>query len=64
MTLTMLTLMTLLLVAGFPMMMPLLVAALSAFLVFMPGLSPEFAVQQMIGGVKPSSLIAIPMFIL
>jgi tripartite ATP-independent transporter DctM subunit len=53
-----------LLLAGFPMMMPLLGAALIAFLVYYPDLSLQMLVQQMIGGVKPAALIAVPMFIL
>lgn len=53
-----------LLVLGFPMMIPLLAATLVAFVVLFPGLPMENIVQQMIGGVKPSALIAVPMFIL
>ncbi|WP_298716214.1 TRAP transporter large permease [uncultured Oceanisphaera sp.] len=64
MTMMMLGVMILLLLAGFPMMMPLLAAAMMAFIVYMPDLSLQMVVQQMIGGVKPSALIAVPMFIL
>ena len=64
MTLVMLSIMLLLLLAGFPMMMPLLGAAIAAFLLFFPNLSLQMVVQQMIGGVKPAALIAVPMFIL
>ncbi|WP_296055494.1 TRAP transporter large permease [uncultured Amphritea sp.] len=64
MTLMMLGVMIVLLLAGFPMMMPLLSAAILAFLIYFPDLSIQQLVQQMIGGVKPASLIAIPMFIL
>lgn len=64
MTLLMLTIMIVLLIAGFPMMMPLLAATLVAFIVFLPDLSLQLVVQQMIGGVKPAALIAVPMFIL
>lgn len=64
MTLMMLSVMILLLIAGFPMMMPLLTATLLAFFVFMPDLKIQLVAQQMIGGVKPAALIAIPMFIL
>ncbi|WP_417616187.1 TRAP transporter large permease [Oceanisphaera sp.] len=56
--------MILLLLAGFPMMMPLLAAAMLAFVVYMPDLNLQVVVQQMIGGVKPAALIAVPMFIL
>lgn len=64
MTLMMITVMILLLIAGFPMMMPLLAATLLAFFIFMQDLNIQLVAQQMIGGVKPSALIAIPMFIL
>ena len=64
MTLMMLGVMIVLLLAGFPMMMPLLSAAILAFLIYFPDLIIQQLVQQMIGGVKPASLIAIPMFIL
>ncbi|MGB1237444.1 MAG: TRAP transporter large permease [Pseudomonadales bacterium] len=64
MTTVMLCVMLVLLLAGFPMMMPLLGAALVAFFVFYPDLSLQLVIQQMIGGVKPAALIAVPMFIL
>lgn len=64
MSLAMLSVMILLLLAGFPMMMPLLAAAILAFVVYMPDLSLQLVIQQMIGGVKPAALIAVPMFIL
>lgn len=64
MTLLMLSVMLILLLAGFPMMMPLLGAALAAFWIFYPDLSLQLVIQQMIGGVKPAALIAVPMFIL
>jgi len=64
MTLMMLGVMILLLIAGFPMMMPLLAATLLAFVIYMPELNMQLVVQQMIGGVKPAALIAVPMFIL
>lgn len=64
MTLIMLIIMLVLLLAGFPMMMPLLGASIIAFLIYYPDLSLQMVVQQMIGGVKPAALIAVPMFIL
>ena len=64
MTMMMLGVMILLLIAGFPMMMPLIVATLAAFFLFFDMLNPTIIVQQMISGVKPTALIAIPMFIL
>lgn len=64
MTELMLFVMILLLLMGFPMKMPLISAAVLGFLVYMPNLSLQILIQQMIGGVKPGALIAIPMFIL
>jgi tripartite ATP-independent transporter DctM subunit len=55
--------MVVLLLAGFPLMVPLLAAALLAFIFFIPGMDPQVLVQQMIGGVKPPALIAVPLFI-
>lgn len=60
----MLVAMIILLLLGFPMMVPLLAATLIAFWFFMAGMDPSIIVQQMIGGVQPSALIAVPMFIL
>lgn len=64
MTLVMLGIMLVLLLCGFPMMMPLLCAVIVGFVAYYPDLSLQLVVQQMIGGVKPSALIAVPMFIL
>jgi len=62
MALMMLLVMCVLLVMGYPMLMPLLVATLIGFVVYLPDLSMQQVVQQMIGGVKPSALVAVPMF--
>ena len=64
MTTAMLSLMIVLLLLGFPMLIPLLGAAMLGFFVFFSGMKPEIMIQQMIGGVKPAALIAVPMFIL
>lgn len=58
----MIILMIVLLLLGFPMMIPLISASLLAFFVYF-GMNPEIVIQQMIGGVKPAALIAVPMFI-
>ncbi|MBY4678337.1 TRAP transporter large permease [Marinobacterium arenosum] len=63
MTTVIILLMLALLLAGFPMMMPLLIAALVGFH-FVLEISPLTAIQQMISGVQPASLVAIPMFVL
>jgi tripartite ATP-independent transporter DctM subunit len=56
--------MLILLLAGFPMMMPLLVSTLIAFIFFLAPLKPTIIIQQMVGGVQPTALVAIPMFML
>lgn len=63
MTAVMLGVMIGLLLLGYPMMIPLLVATLVAFVGFFPGMPMENLIQQMIGGVNPTALIAVPMFI-
>jgi len=56
-------LLVLLLVAGFPMMVPLLAAALLLVVGFLAPVDPALLIQQMIGGVTPAVLTAVPMFI-
>src|SRR5688572_2391339 len=63
MTLAMVSLMLVLLLMGFPMLIPLLGATMLGFFVFFSGMKPEIMIQQIIGGIKPSALIAVPMFI-
>lgn len=53
-----------LLLMGFPMLVPLVAAALTLMLTYFGSLEPNLLVQQMIGGVKPTVLVAVPMFIL
>ena len=55
--------MIVLLLLGFPMMVPLIAATMVGFFIFFSGMKPEIIIQQMIGGVKPTALIAVPMFI-
>jgi tripartite ATP-independent transporter DctM subunit len=57
-------LMIALLLLGFPMMVPLLAGALLALALVAAALDPTLLVQQMIGGVQPAVLTAVPMFIL
>jgi C4-dicarboxylate transporter, DctM subunit len=53
-----------LLLLGFPMMIPLIVGAFIGFLSMFGGLGQmETMVQQMMAGIRPASLIAVPMFI-
>lgn len=63
MALTLVLVMIGLLLVGFPMMVPLLAAAFAALVFYFPGVEPAVMVQQMIGGVTPAALIAVPMFI-
>jgi len=63
MALAILGVMLVLLFLGYPMKVPLLAAATMAILVFFPEAAPETLLQQMIGGVTPAALIAVPMFV-
>ena len=54
-----------LLLLGFPMMIPLITAAVFGFVMMFDGFGQMGTfVQQMMGGIRPASLIAVPMFIL
>lgn len=59
-------LMVVLLLMGFPMMVPLMAGTtLGVFLLFGSDFSKmQFMVQQMMAGIRPAALIAVPMFIL
>ena len=54
----------LLLLAGYPMKVPLLGATMVLLVGWFPEVDPQVVVQQMIGGVRPAALVAVPMFIL
>jgi len=64
MTLAMIATMVVLLLLGFPMMIPLVAATFVAFIGFFQGVSPDIMIQQMLGGIRPAALTAVPMFIL
>lgn len=53
-----------LLMLGFPMKVPLIASTIALLILFFPNVSPAVVVQQMIGGIKPAALLAVPMFIL
>ncbi|WP_107852322.1 TRAP transporter large permease [Oceanimonas marisflavi] len=54
-----------LLLLGFPMMIPLITAAVVGFFMMFDGFGQMGTfIQQMMGGIRPASLIAVPMFIL
>ncbi|MBC7322770.1 MAG: TRAP transporter large permease [Acetomicrobium sp.] len=63
MLLVMLGSMLLLLILGFPMMVPLIVAPLLVIHFYLPAFDPGMLVQQILGGIRPLALIAVPMFI-
>ncbi|MDR2443447.1 MAG: TRAP transporter large permease subunit, partial [Deltaproteobacteria bacterium] len=56
-------LMTALLLLSFPMMVPLIIAPLAVVLVYYSTMDPMNLTQQMLAGIKPLSLVAVPMFI-
>lgn len=64
MALLILGILVVLLLLGFPLLVPLLAAALGVLWVFFPTMDPFVIIQQMIGGVQPAALVAVPMFIL
>lgn len=65
MALTLFAIMIVLLLIGFPMMIPLIAAAFVGFYTLFGGLGQiETMVQQMLAGIRPATLIAVPMFIL
>ncbi len=56
--------MIVLLLLGFPMMIPLIAGAFVGFYSLFGGFGQlETMVQQMMAGIRPASLIAVPMFI-
>ncbi|MCB1754680.1 MAG: TRAP transporter large permease [Gammaproteobacteria bacterium] len=56
--------MIVLLLLGFPMMVPLIIAAFIGFFQMFGGIDKmDFMVQQFLAGIRPASLIAVPMFI-
>ncbi|MSU91469.1 TRAP transporter large permease subunit [Rhodobacteraceae bacterium 2CG4] len=64
MAVTIFSIMIVLLLLGFPMMIPLIVGAFVGFYSMFGGLAQmETMVQQMMAGIRPASLIAVPMFI-
>ena len=65
MAIIMMIAMIVLLLLGFPMMIPLIIAAFIGFYEMFNGIGKmDFMVQQILAGIRPASLIAVPMFIL
>ncbi len=64
MALTIFSIMIVLLLLGFPMMIPLIVGAFVGFYSLFGGFGQlETMIQQIMAGIRPASLIAVPMFI-
>lgn len=63
MVVTLLIIMVVLLVLGFPMMIPLITAPLLVLLIYFPNIDAWFMIQQMIEGVSGYVLLAVPLFI-
>ncbi|ORE93378.1 TRAP transporter large permease [Acuticoccus yangtzensis] len=64
MALTIFSVMIVLLLIGFPMMIPLIAGSTLGFVLIFGGVGQlETMVQQMLAGIRPASLIAVPMFI-
>ncbi|MEZ5535068.1 MAG: TRAP transporter large permease [Thiolinea sp.] len=66
MALTIFIIMLIFLLLGFPMVIPLVVGSVVGVLMLFDGdiTKTEFLIQQMLGGIRPASLIAVPLFIL
>ncbi|UTR15819.1 TRAP transporter large permease [Salipaludibacillus sp. LMS25] len=60
---TLLGIMVILLLMGFPMMIPLIAGPLIIILFYMDNLDPTIMVQQMVEGISSYVLIAVPLFI-
>lgn len=60
---TLLLIMVVLLLLGFPMMIPLITAPLVVLLLFFPNIDPIFMIQQMMEGISGYVLLAVPLFI-
>ncbi len=52
------------LLLGFPFMVVILGSLILYFWIYMPGFNMNVLVQQVLTGIKPSALVAVPMFIL
>lgn len=64
MALAIFSVMIVLLLLGFPMMVPLIAGSLIGFVMIFGGFGQlDTMVQQILGGIQPASLIAVPMFI-
>lgn len=60
---TMLIIMIVLLLLGFPMMIPMTAASIVVVVFFIPNVDPMFIAQQMMQGISSYVLLAVPLFI-
>ncbi|SFM37612.1 TRAP transporter large permease [Salibacterium qingdaonense] len=60
---TLLVIMFVFLILGFPMMIPLILAPLVIVLFFLPQVQPFLMIQQMMSGISEPILLAVPLFI-
>lgn len=63
MILTLVGIMLVFLMLGFPMMIPLILAPLVVVIFFFPNVEPFFMIQQMLEGISNYALLAVPLFI-
>ena len=64
MEILLIVIMLFLLFAGYPLMVPLIVAPLFLLLTTMQNVAPFIVIQQLVAGVSPFVLLAVPMFML
>lgn len=63
MVLLLMSIMVIFLVLGFPMLMSMIIAPLAVLLVYFQNVNPILMIQQLMAGVSPFVLLAVPMFI-
>lgn len=64
MVLLLMSILVVMLLLNFPMMIPMTVAPLAVMMKYFPNVNPLMATQQIVAGVQPYVLLAVPMFIL
>ncbi|SDH63061.1 TRAP transporter, DctM subunit [Alteribacillus persepolensis] len=60
---TLILIMVVFLLLGFPMVIPLILAPLVVVIFFFPNLEPYLMIQQMLNGISEPALLAVPLFI-
>ncbi|KUO68846.1 MAG: C4-dicarboxylate ABC transporter permease [Clostridia bacterium BRH_c25] len=64
MILLLMSILVVMLLLNFPMMIPMTIAPLAVMIKYFPNVNPLMATQQIVAGVQPYVLLAVPMFIL